>query len=132
MSSDSAYSTVSYTSISFEARSQSIPTMDPYEEIAQQGQETPLSPAYVPDPMELEHHIPVYIPEPDFPEYLALSDDDIPEDPIEYVVNADDDDDEEKESSEDDDDEEEEHLAPADSTAIASLTIDLVPFTEQT
>ncbi|GJW03224.1 hypothetical protein Tco_1562080 [Tanacetum coccineum] len=135
MSSDYAHSTVSYTSIFFEARSRSILTMDPYKEIAQQGQATPLSPAYVPDPMKLEHHIPVYVLEPNYPEYLALSDDDIPEDPeedpIDYVVDADDDD-EEEESFEDDDDDDEEHLDPTDSTAIASPAIDLVPFAEET
>ncbi|GKC11268.1 hypothetical protein Tco_1008050 [Tanacetum coccineum] len=152
MSSDSAHSTVSYTSISFEARSWSIPTMDPYEEVAQQGQAAPLSPVYMPDPMELEHHIPMYVPEPDYPDYLALIDDDIPvkdqplpadaspttlslgyvadsdsgEDPIDYIANADDDEDKEEESSEDDDDDEEEHLAPADSTAITSPAVDQV------
>ncbi|GKG64594.1 hypothetical protein Tco_0661634, partial [Tanacetum coccineum] len=63
---------------------------------------------------------PVYL------EYLVSSNDDIPvedpkEDPIDY---ADDNEDEEEESSEDDDDdEEEEHLAPADSTAIASPVV---------
>ncbi|GJV47371.1 hypothetical protein Tco_1437583 [Tanacetum coccineum] len=127
--------------------------MDPYEEIAQQGQAAPLSPAYMPDPMELEHHIPVYVPEPVYPEYLAPSDDDIPvkdqplptntspaallpgyvvdsdlkkdleESPIYYATDVDDDEDKEEESSEDDDDEEEEHLAPADSTVVTSLAI---------
>nr|GFB60412.1 hypothetical protein [Tanacetum cinerariifolium] len=93
MSSNSAHSTVSYTSISSEAQSWSIPNMDPYKEL----------------------HILVYVPEPDYPKYLALSDDDIlvedqplpvdaspaalspgyvadsdlEEDPINYVVNAD-------------------------------------------
>ncbi|GKF72817.1 hypothetical protein Tco_0208931, partial [Tanacetum coccineum] len=33
--------------------------MDPYEEVAQQGQAPPLSPAYVPNPMELDEHVPV-------------------------------------------------------------------------
>nr|GFD16198.1 hypothetical protein [Tanacetum cinerariifolium] len=37
----------------------------------------PFSPAYVPDPMELEHHIPVYVPEPVYLKYVAPSDDDI-------------------------------------------------------
>ncbi|GJY42970.1 putative reverse transcriptase domain-containing protein [Tanacetum coccineum] len=41
------------------------------------GQGTPLSPAYVPDPMELEEHVPVYVPEPEHLEYHAPSDDDI-------------------------------------------------------
>nr|GFA13305.1 reverse transcriptase domain-containing protein [Tanacetum cinerariifolium] len=51
--------------------------MDPYEEVAQQGQVHPLSPAYVSDPMELDEHVPVYVPEPEHPEYYAPSDDDI-------------------------------------------------------
>ncbi|GKE14191.1 hypothetical protein Tco_1421768, partial [Tanacetum coccineum] len=51
------------------------------------------------------------------------------EDPIDYVVDADDN--EEEESSEDDDDEEKEHLAPTDSTAIASPAVDLVPSAEE-
>nr|GEU39389.1 reverse transcriptase domain-containing protein [Tanacetum cinerariifolium] len=51
--------------------------MDPYEEVAQQGQVPPLSPAYVPDPMELDVHVPVYDLEPKNLKYHALSDDDI-------------------------------------------------------
>nr|GFB39705.1 hypothetical protein [Tanacetum cinerariifolium] len=51
--------------------------IDPYEEVAQQEQAHPLSPAYVPDPMELDEHVPVYVPEPEHPEYHAPSDDDI-------------------------------------------------------
>ncbi|GKB31187.1 hypothetical protein Tco_0870588, partial [Tanacetum coccineum] len=51
--------------------------MDPYEEVAQQGQAPPLSPAYVLDPMELDEHVPVYVPEPEHPEYHVPSDDDI-------------------------------------------------------
>nr|GFD24095.1 hypothetical protein [Tanacetum cinerariifolium] len=51
--------------------------MDPYEEVVQQGQAHPLSPAYVPDLMELDEHVPVYVPEPGHPEYHAPSDDDI-------------------------------------------------------
>ncbi|GJV91742.1 hypothetical protein Tco_1539555 [Tanacetum coccineum] len=122
-----------------------VPEMDPYEEVAQQGQAAPPSPAYVPDPIELEHHVLVYVPEPVYPEYLVPSDDDIPvedleedpeeepeedpeEDPIDYAVDADDDEDEEEDSSEDDEDEEEEdHLAHADSTVVASPAIDLAP-----
>ncbi|GKC87253.1 hypothetical protein Tco_1147902, partial [Tanacetum coccineum] len=37
----------------------------------------PLSPAYVPDPMELDEHVPVYVLKPEHPEYHATSDDDI-------------------------------------------------------
>ncbi|GKF24452.1 hypothetical protein Tco_0076774, partial [Tanacetum coccineum] len=51
--------------------------MDPYEEVAQQGQAHPLSPAYVPDPIELDKHVPVYVSEPEHLEYHAPSDDDI-------------------------------------------------------
>nr|GFB72135.1 hypothetical protein [Tanacetum cinerariifolium] len=51
--------------------------MDPYEKLAHQGQVPPLSPAYVHDPMELGEHVPVYILEPEYPEYHAPSDDDI-------------------------------------------------------
>nr|GFC01722.1 hypothetical protein [Tanacetum cinerariifolium] len=42
-----------------------------------QGQVHPLSPAYIPDPMELDVHAPVYVLEPQHPEYHAPSDDDI-------------------------------------------------------
>nr|GEX60259.1 hypothetical protein [Tanacetum cinerariifolium] len=87
MSSDSAHSAVTYTSISSDSDGPSwgIPLMnagefleiDPYEEVAQQGQVHPLSPAYIPDPMELDEHAPVYVPEPEHPEYHAPSDDDI-------------------------------------------------------
>ncbi|GJW31907.1 hypothetical protein Tco_0051939 [Tanacetum coccineum] len=51
--------------------------MDPYKEVAQQGQAHPLSLAYVPDPIELDEHVPVYVPEPEHPEYHAPSDDDV-------------------------------------------------------
>ncbi|GKG34876.1 hypothetical protein Tco_0437572, partial [Tanacetum coccineum] len=61
--------------------------MDPYEEVAQQGQAHLLSPTYVPDPMELDEHVPVYILEPEHPEHHAPSDDDIQ---VEDQPNADD------------------------------------------
>ncbi|GJY19997.1 hypothetical protein Tco_0392563 [Tanacetum coccineum] len=114
-----------------------LPKIDPYKEVAQQGQATPPSPAYVPDPMELEHHVPVHVLELVYPEYLVLSDVDIhvedpKEDLIDYAIDANDDKDEEEESSEDDDDEEEEHLAPADPTAVAYLAVDPVPSVEET
>ncbi|GJR86165.1 hypothetical protein Tco_0210176 [Tanacetum coccineum] len=90
--------------------------MDPYEEVAQQEQAAPPSLAYVPDPMELEHQVPVYVPKPVK---------DLEEDPVDYVVDVDDDEDEEEESSDDDEEEEEEeHLAPVDSTAVASPAVD--------
>nr|GEW67440.1 putative reverse transcriptase domain-containing protein [Tanacetum cinerariifolium] len=78
---------VTYTSISSDSDEPSwgIPLMnagefsemDPYEEVAQQGQVHPLSTAYVQDPMELDEHVPVHVPEPEHPEYHAPSNDDI-------------------------------------------------------
>ncbi|GJR34933.1 hypothetical protein Tco_1210617 [Tanacetum coccineum] len=156
MSSDNASYVVTYTSISSQARSRSIPTGDPYEEDTRQALEQaspPLSPAYVPDPIELEDHVPVYVPEPAYPEYLAPSDDEIPmedqplpddaspdlkEDPADYPTDGGDDDDDESSDDDDDDDddddeedeEEEEHLALADSTTIASLAVDTAEETE--
>nr|GEU76390.1 reverse transcriptase domain-containing protein [Tanacetum cinerariifolium] len=60
MSSDNAQSAVTYTSISSNSDGPSrgislmnageLPEMDPYEEVAQQGQAHPLSPAYVEEP----------------------------------------------------------------------------------
>nr|GEW22414.1 hypothetical protein [Tanacetum cinerariifolium] len=92
MSSDNAQSAVTYTSISSNSDGPSwgiplmnageLQEMDPYKEVAQQGQAHPLSPAYVPDPMELDEHVPVYVPEPEHPKYHAPSDDDIQEDEI--------------------------------------------------
>ncbi|GKD91824.1 hypothetical protein Tco_1371661 [Tanacetum coccineum] len=53
-----------------------IPSEDPYEEAARQLLEQALRPSeYVPDPMELEDHVPVYIPKP---EYLVPSEDEAP------------------------------------------------------
>nr|GEW33634.1 reverse transcriptase domain-containing protein [Tanacetum cinerariifolium]GEW45464.1 reverse transcriptase domain-containing protein [Tanacetum cinerariifolium] len=87
MSLDNAYSAVTYTSISSDSNRPSwgIPLMnvgelseiDPYKEVAQQGQVPPLLPAYVPDLMELYKHILVYVLESEHPEYHAPSDDDI-------------------------------------------------------
>nr|GEW08865.1 hypothetical protein [Tanacetum cinerariifolium] len=87
MSSDNAQSAVTYTSISsdLDGPSYGIPLMnfgeflemDPYEEVSQQGQVHPLSPAYVPNPIELDEHVPVHVLEPKHPEYHASSNDDI-------------------------------------------------------
>ncbi|GJY57306.1 hypothetical protein Tco_0456421 [Tanacetum coccineum] len=98
MSSDNASFAVTYTSISFDLDGPSwgIPLMNagelyemyPYKEVAQQGQEAPLSPAYVLDPMELEHHIPVYIPKPVYLEYHVPSDDDIQIEDQPYAADA--------------------------------------------
>nr|GEU91135.1 putative reverse transcriptase domain-containing protein [Tanacetum cinerariifolium] len=123
---------MSYTSISLDSDpsawgipltdADEVLEMDPYKEFTQQGKATPLSPAYVPDPIKLEYHVPVYVPEPvEDPE----------EDPIDYATGGDADEDKEEDSCEDDDDKEEEHLAPADSSGVASPAIDRVPFAEE-
>ncbi|GJR26266.1 reverse transcriptase domain-containing protein [Tanacetum coccineum] len=65
-----------------------LPEMDPYEEVSKQRQAAPLSPAYVSDPMELEHHILVYISEPVYLEYHVPSDDDIQIKDQPYVTDA--------------------------------------------
>ncbi|GKB14371.1 putative reverse transcriptase domain-containing protein [Tanacetum coccineum] len=99
MSSDNASSTVTYTFVSSDSNGPSswgiplmnagkILDMDPYEEVAQQGQAHPLSPAYVPDPMELDEHVPVYVPEPEHPEYHVPSDDDIQVEDQPYAEDA--------------------------------------------
>ncbi|GKD66849.1 hypothetical protein Tco_1308957 [Tanacetum coccineum] len=62
--------------------------MDLYEEVAQQGQAHPLSTAYVPDPMELDKHVLIYVEEPKHPEYHAPSDDDIQVEDQPYVDDA--------------------------------------------
>nr|GEV20315.1 putative ribonuclease H-like domain-containing protein [Tanacetum cinerariifolium] len=54
-----------------------FPEMDPYKEVVQQGQVHPLLLAYIPDPMELDEHVLVHIPEPEHPEYHAPLDDDV-------------------------------------------------------
>nr|GEW52282.1 hypothetical protein [Tanacetum cinerariifolium] len=87
MSSNNIQSAVTYTPISsdLDGPSWGIPLMnadelskiDPYEEVAQQGQVPPLLPAYVPDPRELDAHVPLYVLKPEQPEYHAPSDDDI-------------------------------------------------------
>ncbi|GKB89110.1 putative reverse transcriptase domain-containing protein [Tanacetum coccineum] len=99
MSSDNASSAVTYTSVSSDSNGPSswgiplenageIPEMDPYEEVAQQGQAHPLSPAYVPDPMELDEHVPLYAPEPEHPEHHIPSDDDIQAEDQPYTKDA--------------------------------------------
>ncbi|GKF60542.1 hypothetical protein Tco_0177328 [Tanacetum coccineum] len=80
MSADSA---VTYTSVHSEARSWSIPSEDPYEEAARQVlEQAPSSPEYVPDPIELEDHVPVYILKPEHPEDLVPAEDEAPTPPL--------------------------------------------------
>ncbi|GKE67018.1 hypothetical protein Tco_1521179, partial [Tanacetum coccineum] len=99
MSSDNASSIVTYTSISSVSNGPSswgipfvnageLPDMDLYEEVAQQGQAHPLSPAYVLDPMELDEHVPIYAPEPEHPEHHVPSDDDIQAEDQPYAEDA--------------------------------------------
>nr|GEY52892.1 hypothetical protein [Tanacetum cinerariifolium] len=54
--------------------------VDPCEEAALQDIEQvapPLSPAYLPDPIEMDKHVPVYVPKHEYPEYLEPPADDI-------------------------------------------------------
>ncbi|GJY78132.1 hypothetical protein Tco_0483933 [Tanacetum coccineum] len=163
MSSDNASSAVTYTSVSSDSNGPSswgiplvnageLPEKDPYEEVAQQGQAHPLSPAYVPDPIELDEHVPVYVPEPEHPEYHAFrsrislmlmmlhrllnepedgednDDEDPEENPSEEHDPKDDDDDDDTEDEDEEpieDEEGEEHLAPADSSVVP--VVDPVP-----
>ncbi|GKB94805.1 hypothetical protein Tco_0980942 [Tanacetum coccineum] len=56
-----------------------ILSKDPYEEAARQLlEQAPRSQEYVHDPMELEDHVPVYIPEPEHPEDLVPAEDEAP------------------------------------------------------
>nr|GFC31031.1 hypothetical protein [Tanacetum cinerariifolium] len=95
-----------------------LPKMDPYKEVAQQGQAPPLLPAYIPSPIELDEH-------EDHIDYPA-DEGDGDDEPFDDDNDDDDTDDEDERPTEDEDnDEEEEHLAPADSSAVP--VIDLVP-----
>ncbi|GJV94539.1 hypothetical protein Tco_1546116 [Tanacetum coccineum] len=143
MSSDNASSTVTYTSVSSDSNRPSswgiplvnageLSKIDPYEEVAQQGQAHPLSPAYVPDPMELDEHVPV-------PGYIADSDsmeedddEDPEEDPSEKHEPEDDDDDDDTDDEDEEPtkEEEEEHLALDDSSLVP--VVNLVPSARDT
>nr|GEU43798.1 putative reverse transcriptase domain-containing protein [Tanacetum cinerariifolium] len=73
----SADSVVTYTSVHSEARSWSISSEDPYEEAAQQLlEQAPRSIEYIPDPIELEDHVPAHIPE--HPQDLVPAKDEAP------------------------------------------------------
>ncbi|GKC93549.1 hypothetical protein Tco_1158991, partial [Tanacetum coccineum] len=116
MSSDNASSTVTYTSISSDSdgpswgiplvNAEELPEMDPYEEVAQQGQAPPPSPIYVPGPMELDEHVEDQpyandaSPIAESPGYIADSES-MKEDSIDYPDEPEDDD----EDPEEDDDE---------------------------
>ncbi|GKE20157.1 hypothetical protein Tco_1431669 [Tanacetum coccineum] len=157
VSSDNALSAVTYTSVSSDLNGPSswgillvnageIPEIDPYEEVAQQGQTHPLSPAYVEDQPYADDASPIA----GSPGYIANSnsmEEDTDADSIDYLDEPEDgeeDDDEdpeedpeedpsedhEPEDDDDDDDtddeeEEEEHLAPADSSVVP--VVDPVP-----
>ncbi|GKC94541.1 hypothetical protein Tco_1159983, partial [Tanacetum coccineum] len=93
---DNASSTVTYTSVSSGSSEPSawgiplmnageIPNVDPYEEVARHGQAHPLSTAYVPDPMELDEHVPLYVPE--HPEHYDSLEEDMP---VEHQPNVED------------------------------------------
>nr|GEV59101.1 putative reverse transcriptase domain-containing protein [Tanacetum cinerariifolium] len=140
MSSDNAQSVVTYTSISSDSDGPSwgiplmnageFPKIDPYKEVAQQGQVHPLSPAYIPDPIELDEHVPVYVLEPKHPEYHAPSDDDIQvedddedpeEDPSEEHDPEDDNEDPKKDPNEEHEPEDSNETEPFEEDEIAAL-----------
>ncbi|GKC39839.1 putative reverse transcriptase domain-containing protein [Tanacetum coccineum] len=103
MSSDNASSAVTYTSVSSDSNETSwgiplvnageLPEMDPYEEVAKQGQALPLSHTYVPDPIELDKH--PYAddasPTAESPGYIADSNS-MEDDSIDYLDKPEDDD----------------------------------------
>nr|GEV60389.1 putative reverse transcriptase domain-containing protein [Tanacetum cinerariifolium] len=115
MSSDNASSAVTYTSILSDSDGPSwaillmdaskLLVMDPYEEVSQQGQAPALSPAYVPDPMELDEHIPTYTDTAsstaESPGYIVDSEL-IEEDSIDYLDAPEDDDEDPEEDPEED------------------------------
>ncbi|GJT73796.1 hypothetical protein Tco_1033082 [Tanacetum coccineum] len=73
---------VTYTSVHSEARSWSIPSEDPYEEAARKLlEQAPRPLEYVLDPIELEDHVLMYIPEPEHHEDLVLAEDEAPIEP---------------------------------------------------
>ncbi|GJZ00425.1 hypothetical protein Tco_0517854 [Tanacetum coccineum] len=81
---------------------------------------------------------PDYVPGPEYPDYVALSDDEIPEDPEEdleedladYPTDGGDEEEQEEEASEEDEAEDEEHLAPTNSVVLPA--IDHIPSAEET
>nr|GEZ02149.1 retrotransposon protein, putative, Ty3-gypsy subclass [Tanacetum cinerariifolium] len=84
--------------------------IDPYEEVAQQRKVLPLLPVYVPDPMEVDEHVPIYVLKPEQPEYHAPLDNDIQdpkEDPSEEHELKDDDEDPKEDPNEEPEPEEE-------------------------
>ncbi|GKC90483.1 hypothetical protein Tco_1151132 [Tanacetum coccineum] len=145
MSSDFVHSTVSYTSISSDEPSWGIPAMDPYEEVAHQGQLVyPEYLALSDDDIAIEYQplladalptalSPGYIADSDLKEDLEEDPKDDPEvDPADYPADGrdkakekesfrddvDEEDEEEASKEEDDDEEEEDHLALVDSSVI--------------
>ncbi|GJW47296.1 putative reverse transcriptase domain-containing protein [Tanacetum coccineum] len=132
-------STVTYTSISSDS------DLPPWR-FQWVSDDEPQSPEVAPQSLDQAPPSPDYVPCPEYPEYLALSDDEIlvwlNSDPFggyperipanEWESRRDsfkDDDDEEEDESSEDDEEEEEHLAPVDSTLLA---IDSVSSAEET
>nr|GEU51263.1 hypothetical protein [Tanacetum cinerariifolium] len=111
MSPDNALSAITYTSISSDSEGQSwgIPLINvdellemvPYEEVSQQGHAPPLSPAYVPNPIELDEHVPVYVPEPEHPKHISNSES-MEEVSIDYPDEPEDDDEDSKEDPKED------------------------------
>nr|GEY67104.1 hypothetical protein [Tanacetum cinerariifolium] len=127
----------------------------------EEPEQAPPSPDYVPGPEYADDQIvaedqpyaedaspiaqsPKYVPESDFEAHPENDDDeDLEEDPVDYLVDGGNDGDNEEGSSEDDEDddmdieadeeeEEEEHPAPVDSVVVTSITADQASSTEET
>ncbi|GKF37531.1 hypothetical protein Tco_0114289, partial [Tanacetum coccineum] len=135
MSLDNTSSVVTYTSISSYSNGPSwgiplmnadeLPKIDPYEEVSQQGQAPPLSPAYVPDPMRDQPYAEDASLTAKSPGYIADSDsmeEDTDEDSIDYPDEPEDDEEDPEEDPseehelEDEDTEEEEPSEGSDET----------------
>ncbi|GKA67402.1 hypothetical protein Tco_0767210, partial [Tanacetum coccineum] len=165
ISSDNASSAVTYTSVSFDLNRPSswgiplvnageLPEIDPYEEVAQQGQAHPLSPAYVPDPHRAENQsyaddVSLTAESHGYITDLNSMEDDTDEDSIDYLdepedveedddedpkedpskehepEDDDDDDDTDDEDEEPTEDEEEEHPTLTDSSVVP--VVDPIP-----
>nr|GEW06122.1 putative reverse transcriptase domain-containing protein [Tanacetum cinerariifolium] len=83
--------------------------MDPNEEVSQQGHVPPLSHAYVPNLIELDKHVPVYVSKPEHSEYHEDTNKDSIDYPDELKDGKEDDDEDHKEDPKEDPSEEHEH-----------------------
>nr|GEX44737.1 retrovirus-related Pol polyprotein from transposon TNT 1-94 [Tanacetum cinerariifolium] len=139
--SNSEHSTITYTSIPSDAEPLAC-TVDFFGlQVPESLEAVPLSLDYVPGLKDPEQAplSPNYVSGPEYPEYLASSDEEEEDESEDGHGGDDDDNDDSLGDDADDEDEEEaseeedeEHLAPADSTAVASPVVDHVPSAKET